>query len=589
MVKNPRSYNGLLSLSTIVLSGATIISGILLSSSGVSADSATASVTVGSACTMTATVNTAHSTEISPGASQTGIGSTTLNTICNDAGGFAIYAVGYTGNVYGNNKMSNGADEFNTGTGTSASNWNMSLSQVTTGTYATTIDGSFGSYSAIPSTFTKVAHRDSATDSTSTNPPTGSSISLTYGAYISTTQAPGEYVGKVKFTLVHPATEIPAQPIACPSGRICYYPNSNNAEGTMGRQSLSSLDESKRLIASNFSRNGYGFAGWSASYDYSGDYYGPNDVIAFDAGKYFYPNPGLSLYAVWVKSAGSLQSDADSICSNLTQAPDNGRGTIASVSALTDERDGQTYAIAKLADGNCWMIENLRLDNTAILTTTNTNNPSNDGTNVTLKHNSNDTTTYNTLSATSSTAYDEINAPEGWCVEETAECINQSRLRTINTSNRAAFDNDTLMDGQTNLYSYGNYYNFYSATAGKGSFATERFGNTSVDGDICPIGWKLPTKTEFSNLKNIINPNSSSTSSGARIFPNNMVFSGMVQADHTWYLGDQAHYAYSSHENSVQSPHTWWGATIRSDSFYSAATHNQYHGMTIRCLAKTNP
>ena len=53
--------------------------------------------------------------------------------------------------------------------------------------------------------------------------------------------------------------------------------------------------------------------------------------------------------------------------STLTQANyDSETGVLSaalsSVTALTDQRDGETYAVARLADGNCWMIENLRLD-----------------------------------------------------------------------------------------------------------------------------------------------------------------------------------------------------------------------------------
>ena len=63
---------------------------------------------------------------------------------------------------------------------------------------------------------------------------------------------------------------------------------------------------------------------------------------------------GLALYAIWVKSAGIMQEWNG--CAGLNKGD---------VTALTDARDNDTYAVAKLADGKCWMIENLRLDNTA--------------------------------------------------------------------------------------------------------------------------------------------------------------------------------------------------------------------------------
>ena len=181
------------------------------------------------------------------------------------------------------------------------------------------------------------------------------------------------------------------------------------------------------------------------------------------------------------------------VCNGLTQASATGTRTLASVSALTDTRDSQTYAIAKLADGNCWMIENLRLADIhqengtivpTVLTIVNTNNPLNDGTNVTLKHNYADTQTHDTLSATSSDA-------TSWCNGSTATCIDKSRLRTINTTSRAVFTSSETMFSNVDLYAYGNYYNWYSATAGRGvyDFSTN---NDSTVGDLCPVGWRLP-------------------------------------------------------------------------------------------------
>ena len=614
--------------------GVMILAGFFLSSNyDVSADSATAAVTVGSACTMTATVNTAHTAEVPAGSSQTNIGSTTLNTICNDAGGFAIYAVGFSNDEYGNNKMSNGTADFNTGTGSSASNWNMSLSQVTTGTYATTIDGGFGSYSAIPATYTKVAHRDSVTDAVSGSSATGSSISLTYGAYISSTQATGDYVGKVKFTLVHPASEEPVQPQTANSGCINYFANASTAVGTMGCQSISASATTAKLYASNFSREGYGFAGWSDAYDYATNanahFYGPNEAITFTAGQYTSPNNGLSLYAVWVKSQGNLQdaSKTATVCNSLTAASTSGTRTLNSVSALTDTRDNQTYAIAKLADGKCWMIENLRLadthqeDNNTVATTltlANTNKPLNDNdpTNptVALKHNYTDTQTYNTLSSTNNQAYNADTAPDGWCQANLAACDDQSRLRTDNTANRVTYTaNQNMSNTNVNLYTYGNYYNWYSATAGRGTYGFST-NNNSTAGDLCPSGWKLPQGGNKTRIKsnddndfwNLIvdalnggtNPaNYASTTAPyytgseeagpvdalIRTWPNNFLHSGNVGGASLSNRGSRGAY-WSSTAISFGNAYDLY---FYSTGVYPGANDNsnKYLGRTIRCIS----
>lgn len=168
---------------------------------------------------MTATITTAHTATIMNGIYSgngdypNGIGSTTIQTFCNDKNGYAIYAVGYTNNEEGNTvlKGTNGLDSSHdivTGTATSGtsgndiSNWAMKVSAVS-GTYAPTITNGFGSFSAVPSTYTEVAQFNSATDSANgTN--IGSTINTTYAAYISNTQPAGTYTGQVKYVLVHP-------------------------------------------------------------------------------------------------------------------------------------------------------------------------------------------------------------------------------------------------------------------------------------------------------------------------------------------------------------------------------------------------
>ena len=600
-----------------------LMGGAWLSNADIHAEttSANASVTVAEACTMTATVNSAHSAIINPGQYLQPIGETVLKVICNDAGGYAIYAVGNANNEYGNNKLLanvggslNSTYDIVTGTATSGStsNWAMKVSAVS-GTYAPTIQNSFGSYHNVPTTYTKVAQLNSMTDAT-----TGSSVSTTYAAYVKSDQPAGSYNGKVKYTMVHPTTETPVQPQTTQAGKICYYPNGSNVEGTMGCQTVSTSATSATLLASNFSRTGYGFAGWSDKYDYetnpNANFYGPNEDITFTAGQYTGTNNGLSLYAVWVKSAGDFQdaSKTASVCSGLTAASVSSNRSLASISALTDTRDNQTYAIAKLADGNCWMIENLRLDNTAQLTTLNTNNPLNDGTNVTLKHNYTDTQTYNTLSATSSVAYNADTAPDGWCRTDSAACDDQSRLRTDNTSNRVTYTSgQTMSSTAVNLYSYGNYYNWYSATAGRGTYSFST-NNNSTAGDLCPSGWRLPkggnkTRIESDDDNDFWNlivdalnggTNPANYASGTQPYYNGSTEAGPVDALIRTWPNNFVHSGVMGGASLVNrgSDGYYWSSTAYSTSyayylsFYSALvypgtySYYKYYGRTIRCI-----
>lgn len=178
--------------------------------------SATASVTVAAACNLTVSEDTPHTITLGNGAVSPagGIGQTTLNAICNDPGGFAIYAVGFSNDEYGNNNMvaNNGASLISTGTATSGatSNWAMKLTAVSStsaGTSTTpTITAGYDSFHAVPSENTVVASLDGVTDVVGAAQKVGSSVTATYQAFVSSTQAAGDYVGQVKYTLVHPSS-----------------------------------------------------------------------------------------------------------------------------------------------------------------------------------------------------------------------------------------------------------------------------------------------------------------------------------------------------------------------------------------------
>ncbi len=551
----------------------TVLSGAFLMSSFVSADDSqvdNVSVTVPVSCSLEGTGMTSHNASIVNGTYQADIGTTTLKAFCNDTNGFAIYAIGYTDNEYGKTVLTNttlgSTYDIATGTATSGntSNWAMKLATSSGATYPLTLDNSFGSYHAVPAEYTKVAHRDNATDIGTGA--TGSTLTTTYAAFMSQTQPAGTYTGQVKYTLVHPSNEEPAQPRTAASGCINYFANTSTAIGEMGCQTISTSATAATLWASNFKRDGYGFAGWNDKYDYSGNFYGPNQTITFTAGQYTGDNNGLALYAVWVKSAGTIQNWNG--CSSLTQAPADGTAALSSVTALTDTRDNDTYAVARLADGNCWTIENLRLadkdssNNDINLSSTNTHNPSLPLTNTWWYSFANDSdakSTSNHLSATTDPTQ------TAWCNVSSSNCFDQSMLATNNIT---FFTNNTSLSysASSNVYSYGNYYNWYSATAGHGKYGNDYGSSYTAPGDICPVGWHLPTgkdaSGEFGSLDIAIGgtgaeQSTEEASNRWRTYPNNFIHSGCVDnssiinrnsgGDYWSTSGDYSHLTYIMH------------------------------------------
>ena len=131
----------------VMLAGFTVMVGVLLSSVTIHADGNasvvdTLNVTVDSACTMTggptgeSTTENTYTATIDPGTYEE-ISGSKLVTICNDNAGYAIYAIGYSGDSYDTNNtklLGQGAisgTNINTGTTGNNSYWAMKLEEIT--------------------------------------------------------------------------------------------------------------------------------------------------------------------------------------------------------------------------------------------------------------------------------------------------------------------------------------------------------------------------------------------------------------------------------------------------------------------------
>ena len=125
---------------------------------------------------------------------------------------------------------------------------------------------------------------------------------------------------------------------------------------------------------------------------------------------------------------------------------------------LTDIRDDQDYRVRKLPDGNCWMIDNLKIANVT-LNSTNSDNPA-------LGF---------TIPATPTVS--------GSPAHNTAIYFNPS-------SHTACINNTGPTFNSNSLTNCGYLYNYYTATAGT---APSTVTSGTAAGSICPSGWKLPT------------------------------------------------------------------------------------------------
>ena len=374
----------------------------------------------------------------------------------------------------------------------------------------------------------------------------------------------------------------------CANG-ICYQANGSNVVGTMGKQSVTA-NTAAPLLASNFSRTGFGFAGWSdvpdSATNPNAKFYGPMEDYIVPASSMAH---GVKLYAVWVESVGSLQ-DATKVAElcgtgagSLTQAPTDGTANLSSVSALTDQRDNQTYAIAKLADGKCWMIENLRLESQY---TVGNNQTDPSVTNASLSQGY-DSSFIGLAEPESADFSDSTTANSLYTIETGVEGKNTisgskqgSRFPRYNNNNTSQRAEDTT-NAKVNTYSYGNYYTWHAVIADTTHYTSGNHNATSI----CPTGWHIPTGNtsgEYYTLNTNANAGSTSVSTGLRSYPTNFLYSGNFTPS-------------SANGRGVYG--VYWSFTVRSASYSYSLTLGstyvhpsednfyKYSGNSARCVA----
>ena len=192
---------------------------------------------------------------------------------------------------------------------------------------------------------------------------------------------------------------------------------------------------------------------------------------------------------------------------------------------LTDTRDNNTYTVSKLADGKCWMTQNLRTIDKTI-----------------TPADSNVTANY-TIPASSINGFNAYNT-------------NNAYLDSI----------------------HGGYYTWTTATAGTGTTALSANGhNTTVS--ICPKGWRLPTSGasgEFQALYNNYNSSSSIMSAPAKFSLSGATY------NNSYFEGEGSYW--SSTVSSIYKAY-YLGLTT-SDVNPSRDDHGyMLNGFSVRCIA----
>lgn len=172
--------------------------------------------------------------------------------------------------------------------------------------------------------------------------------------------------------------------------------------------------------------------------------------------------------------------------------------TVTSGNEITavDSRDGKSYTVARLADGNLWMTQNLDhdIDSTRTYTPQDTDIPANWTPSTSTYATSN--TTWN-WSATAPESYDPGTLYWTGTVDSDIwqayyDSCDYSGSTPVCNESLNPVTNGTLASTTGNShYHLGNYYNWTAAIAMNDS-SSYTTSYTLIDQSICPAGWTLP-------------------------------------------------------------------------------------------------
>ena len=372
-----------------------------------------------------------------------------VNIYTNTPNGYQLYLNSTTGStdIYNNTDTEQERNHFTATTGTKASPVSLT-------------SNSWGySLASSPTTFSKVEASSSASDSLissgSKTSGTGDNLGVTYGFKADTKLTPGTYTTSVTYTAV---AEVPSYTISSVSPNnfsvsdinqpitiITTTPATELGLGTITARITDSTNTNS-VNLTNCTETTVTVSGTSyraASCTYPGglpvsiNNYKVELTSSWHSATYVLNN-AITIYQA------TMQNFTQANCTSLTEstAAEDHR------TRLKDIRDGKYYNVSKLADGNCWMVQNLALDGGRTLYPNDSNVMESKTIGPNIDVNSGETDT--------------------------------SQVSSIDATNT---------DEKGNIY--GNLYNWNAATATTGTLSTPAV-NMSTSQSICPKNWILP-------------------------------------------------------------------------------------------------
>ena len=297
--------------------------------------------------------------------------------------------------------------------------------------------------------------------------------------------------------------------------------------------------------------------------------------------------------AVSVVANPPLVADMTSLSTMQEMTPEVCAETeVGTVARLTDARDQKQYWVTKLADGNCWMTQNLDLD----LSTSKALTPDDSDVsrswapkNDTLTDGTKTTSDYEAEWSWNLGDY-VLTTPNAGTSCGTSGISNFGDCTSVGFQSVAGMtpmtdgDATDVISGNTYNahYHVGNHYTWNAATAGTGGTITSAEATDSI----CPKGWRLPTSTssgEYQALMNAYSISSNTDGSTALVSaPLYFVRSGYVTSGSLGYAGYGGYYWSSTAGSSTIGA---YGLYFGSGSVNPSSSPYRYRGQSVRCLA----
>ncbi len=274
---------------------------------------------------------------------------------------------------------------------------------------------------------------------------------------------------------------------------------------------------------------------------------------------------------------------------------------------LIDSRDNQSYWVAKLADGNCWMVQNLNFDLIQGKTLTNKDTDLNNRDNWIIPIG----TVYAMPKAESDP---DIWSTRSWKLGNyyllSPLTITSCTIGFGQTDASCSNLNGPLSSGtaQDQHYAMGVYYQFNTAVATSGG---DKFGhNDNAVNSICPRGWKLPVGYDSWNITEEANPDTNGTYSNLlKQYGLSNAYTGIVDGKtydimgeplyfpraafldlnvgQIRFIGDSSHYWTSTSGNNLtDGRYFYFRLSSASNTMGYNYPYSRHAGMPIRCLAR---